>query len=152
MTNINSLRHNASCTPSVHNNRTCHIVYLDGAPSYPASGYNLSLTLIMCEVLTFIFCRPCFWYSLAGTIQWISTHTTNLSFGPFSCGIRRKHHVSRSRGWNVSVFEFFFYKSCAIVDLYNLVPATDKDLSIRQFKYFYRKTELNTLKNTMPRT
>jgi len=38
MTNINSLRHNASCTPSVHNNHTCHIVYLDGAPSYPASG------------------------------------------------------------------------------------------------------------------
>ena len=107
MTNINSLRHNASCTPSVHNNRTCHIVYLDGAPSYPASGYNLSLTLIMCEVLTFIFCRSCFWYCLAGTIQWISTHTANLSFGPFSCGIRRKHHVSRSRGWNVSVFELF---------------------------------------------
>ena len=35
-TNIASLRHNASCQP--HHNHTCHIVYLDGAPSYPATG------------------------------------------------------------------------------------------------------------------
>ena len=37
-TNIASLRHNASCDPQPHHNHTCHIVYLDGAPSYPATG------------------------------------------------------------------------------------------------------------------
>ena len=42
-TNIASLRHNASCEPQPHKNHTCHIVYLDGAPSYPATGNDLSL-------------------------------------------------------------------------------------------------------------
>ena len=40
-TNIASLRHNASCQPQPHHNHTCHIVYLDGAPSYPATGNGL---------------------------------------------------------------------------------------------------------------
>ena len=42
-TNIASLRHNASCEPQPHKNHTCHIVYLDGAPAYPATGNGLSL-------------------------------------------------------------------------------------------------------------
>ena len=42
-TNIASLRHNASCHPQPHRNITCHIVYLDGAPSYPATGTDLRM-------------------------------------------------------------------------------------------------------------
>ena len=52
-TNIASLRHNASCQPQPHRNITCHIVYLDGAPSYPATGIGLELmNLSVCLVQT----------------------------------------------------------------------------------------------------
>ena len=37
--NAASLRKNAMCSPTISNtSNSCHIVYMDGSPSYPASG------------------------------------------------------------------------------------------------------------------
>ena len=36
--NAASARKNAMCDPSSNMSNSCHIVYMDGSPSYPASG------------------------------------------------------------------------------------------------------------------
>ena len=37
-TNIASMNNHSRCVPNPHKNHTCHIVYLDGSPAYPATG------------------------------------------------------------------------------------------------------------------
>ena len=68
-TNIASLRHNASCEPQPHKNHTCHIVYLDGAPSYPATGiYYIVLGFKNHFLSNLIFCLIEFYLCLRSGI------------------------------------------------------------------------------------
>ena len=82
-TNIASLRHNASCEPQPHRNHTCHIVYLDGAPSYPATGAATTTPSIGDMLLYRSHIRHC----VDWTLQGIPAHPADLGPGPPGGGV-----------------------------------------------------------------
>ena len=118
-TNAASLKNNSMCTPVSNNmsnvSNNCHIVYMDGSPSYPATGasvINLSQgaqarwkfvyqiyppaidTLVTGMVLTAIlslrsqkyFCyRSSIWCLVARTLSGISANSANISSWSPSC-------------------------------------------------------------------
>ena len=85
--NIASVKANSMCIPSNSdvgvdkNSHSCHIVYMDGAPSYPATGtyYHAYKAWI------FNTKRSCVWYGLDRSIQRVQANPANFSLGPVTC-------------------------------------------------------------------
>ena len=95
--NIASVKKHAMCIPS-HSLQessaddedslkpsSCHIVYMDGAPSYPPTGWVNFTSIILVFSHIWPYLRPSFWYSVDRTIQWVQANTADISFGSFPC-------------------------------------------------------------------